>query len=338
MQNDEVIWGIIKNQFCSYKIKTITQQFCRNDYNVTGLCTRQNCPLANSRYATVREVNGVCYLYMKTVERAHTPDRMWERIKLPKNYLQALELIDSELEFWPSFLKHKCKQRLTKITQYLIKMRKLRVKANTTKLVPIKKKIDRRELRREAKAEVAARLDKAIASELVERLKAGTYDDVILNAKQSVWKKLLESDKVEVEEDQSESEDEEEEAMGDQFVEYEDDEEEYGRREAVEASDSDGSDVEDLMNASEISGSEYSEASDSDDDAMDADVPPPPRKVASQKPAAAASSAASSSARAGKRAPRPKRSGKPARGGSGGGVELEYEHEAAAPRAMEEAW
>ena len=190
MQHDEVIWQVINQTFCSFKVKTTTTTFCKHPQNVTGLCNRSSCPLANSRYATVMEHDGQCYLYTKTIERAHQPNRMWEKRKLPAKYSDALSLIDRELAYWPNFLTHKCKQRLTKIHQYLIRMRKLQLTAKT-KLVTVNRKVEKRETVREAKAEKAARISNAISAELIARLQAGTYEGSGMYVPAEVWDKAL---------------------------------------------------------------------------------------------------------------------------------------------------
>jgi protein MAK16 len=68
-------------------------------------------------------------------------------------------------------LIHKAKQRLTKIHQYLIRMRKLKLQVRT-KLVGVNRKKDKIEARKEHKALKAADITKAIKNQLVERLKA----------------------------------------------------------------------------------------------------------------------------------------------------------------------
>ncbi|PHH74468.1 hypothetical protein CDD82_4914 [Ophiocordyceps australis] len=197
MASDEIIWQIINQQFCSFKLKSEKgQNFCRNEYNVTGLCNRQSCPLANSRYATVRQhaTKQTLYLYMKTAERAHLPSKLWERVKLSNNYNRALEQIGERLAYWPKYLQHKCKQRLTRLTQVQIRMRRIAAQEERLgeRLVPkLAPKVKHREETRERKAQTAAKLERTIERELVERLRRGVYGEQPLNVSEAVWKKVL---------------------------------------------------------------------------------------------------------------------------------------------------
>ncbi|KAI9641344.1 Protein MAK16 [Ciborinia camelliae] len=276
MSSDEIVWQVINQQFCSFKLKTTKDQtFCRNEYNVTGLCNRQSCPLANSRYATIRSnpQTGSHYLYMKTIERAHMPSKLWERIKLSSNYATALEQIDERLKYWPNFLIHKCKQRLTRLTQVGVRMKRLAKEEERLgeKLVPkMAPKVRRREETRERKAMAAAKVERAIERELIERLRSGAYGDQPLNVSESIWKKVLKGlerggegtrdedmdEGIEEDEFEEEEEYEDEEGVGD--VEYVSD---LGEDEDEE----DLGDIEDWLGSDEeATGEEDNEDSDSD--------------------------------------------------------------------------
>ncbi|MCJ1384459.1 hypothetical protein MMC17_007575 [Xylographa soralifera] len=320
MASDEIVWQVINQQFCSFKLKTTkNQNFCRNEHNVTGLCNRQSCPLANSRYATVRSnpETGVLYLYMKTVERAHMPSKLWERVKLSQNYAKALEQIDDKLIYWPKFLVHKCKQRLTRLTQVAIRMRRLAKEEEEIgeRIVPkLAPKIRRREATRERKAEAAAKVERAIERELIDRLRSGAYGDKPLNVEENIWKKVLkglerggEGMRDEDLDDGVELEDEEEQEL-------EMEEEGLGNVEFV--SDIEGDDLEEWLG-------EESQEEGEDSDEEEADEGDTSSEDATEDDTTAKQPTLGTKRKRGAPLPKPKKKGPQ--------LEIEYEHETVAP-------
>ena len=122
------------------------------------------------------------------------PSKLWERIKLSPSYSTALTQIDDRLIYWPKFLIHKCKQRLTRLTQVAIMSRRLAkedARLGEKTVGVLANKVRRRERTRERKALAAAKVERAIERELVERLRSGAYGDRPLNVEEGIWKKVL---------------------------------------------------------------------------------------------------------------------------------------------------
>lgn len=160
------------------KFRFKTTVLCKNKYNVTGLCTKSNCPLANGYYATIIEDNEECYLYLKTPERANTPAKMWEKIKLDTNTVEAFKQIDRSMKnVYKEYLIQRCKRRLCRIREYLQKSRVLAEKERPV-LVTESKKLAKRESSREIKALRAAKITTNLEQELVKRLKSGYYSEI----------------------------------------------------------------------------------------------------------------------------------------------------------------
>ena len=232
-----------------YRIETNT--FCSDPNNVTGLCNRNSCPLANSRYSTVYEEKGVCYLKMKTAERAHTPKDLWENIKLNPSYNKALEQIDTELQYWPKFLVHKCKQRFTRLRQILVKRRKMKLEGSAEYRI-VSHKAERREKSRLKKIEKSAMLENHVRNGLLQNKKNKKYDE-IYNLNQKEFQKELENENDQEELDEDFNEEDYEPGYINDFS------DEEGEEDDNEQEDNEDKDIDDIFNQKDNNIEEKSE-------------------------------------------------------------------------------
>lgn len=188
--NDDLIWSIIgKNNFCSYKFNSKSQNFCKSEFNTTGFCSRQSCPLSNSKYATVIQKNGEIYLYIKDSLNDHYPDKLWKKFILSRNFTKSLQELDLILNLWPKFFVYKIKQKLTKLYQILI-----RKKINSMKKKPIKQ-IDKKKNFKNKITESSLlnkiKFEKLIELELLHRFNLGVYGDLYPSGYIRKWRKSL---------------------------------------------------------------------------------------------------------------------------------------------------
>lgn len=106
----------------------------------------------------------------------------------------------------------------------MITERRLALREEERHYVGVAPKVKRREQNRERKALVAAKIEKAIEKELMDRLKSGAYGDKPLNVDEKVWKKIMgqmeEENSQDEEEDWDEEDWDEEEESDDGEVEY----------------------------------------------------------------------------------------------------------------------
>lgn len=170
MSYDGLVWATIGERgFCSFRVVAPPTKFCLHKYSLNGLCAEDVCPLAHSRYATVLDVNGRLVLCRKAIERAHQPSRLWEYTELPPEPREASRALRRALAYWPRDMRDLCRLRLKKLME--VRLRKARLeRLIEPRVVAARKKAERRDRARQAKALAAAQIEKVVQREILAQL------------------------------------------------------------------------------------------------------------------------------------------------------------------------
>ncbi|PWU83731.1 hypothetical protein C4B63_293g10 [Trypanosoma cruzi] len=131
-----------------------------------------------------------------------------EKVRLDASFPRALAQVDEELQWWDQKIVNKVKARLLRLKQYIMRRRKLLLEPKV-EYVSVNKRQEDKLLRREEKAEAAARLELEVEKELLERLRKGTYDSV-MNCSREAFERVLDQEEDRAEFDALEDEEDEE--------------------------------------------------------------------------------------------------------------------------------
>jgi protein MAK16 len=186
-QSDHLIWNLIgEKEFCTYKSNTNLGFVCKSNFNLTNMCSRQSCPISNSRYATIIEQDGIFFLLKKDSNKLSFPKKIWKKIPLSRNFLKAVQEINFNLAFWPKFFLHYTKKKLMKLTQFLIRnrLKELSRKKRFDLTINLSSKISYQQ----TKIENNLKLEKSVEHELLNRLNLGIYGKLYPNFPLQFWK------------------------------------------------------------------------------------------------------------------------------------------------------